>query len=276
MSAPEKKSTIRPPITWFGSKARLANKIIALFPNHHTYVDLFGGSGAVLLAKQRSAVEVYNDIDQGLFNLFRVLRDPDMSSKLLDACLMTLYAKSEFEFAAEPSEDPVESARRFIVRSRMSRAGLGAQWSFCVNDSVSGMSSAVRRWTAGIERLPAIRDRLCGVQIDASSWEAAIARYDNPNTLFYMDPPYSPDTRINGKYRHDFTQKDHKDFIESITALSGMAILSGYRNDLYDSLGWDRIDFSVPAWSSDKRSRRIESVWLSPRASMIRESACAI
>lgn len=85
---------VRSPVTWFGGKSRLASKIIAQFPEHHTYCEVFGGSGAVLLAKEPSKVEVFNDVDDSLVNLFRVLRDSELCRQLQRACESTLYARA--------------------------------------------------------------------------------------------------------------------------------------------------------------------------------------
>jgi hypothetical protein len=70
-------------------------------------------------------VEVYNDVDDSLVNLFHVLRDPALCRQLQTACEITLYARVEFDFAQEPTDDPVERARRFLVRQNMSYSGLG-------------------------------------------------------------------------------------------------------------------------------------------------------
>src|SRR5271166_1742362 len=98
------------PITWFGGKSRLAPRIIGYFPPHKTYVELFGGSAAVLLAKEPSPVEVFNDIDNQLFNLFRVLRDDRAFRRLQRGIELTLYSRAEFDLAKQESDDPVESA----------------------------------------------------------------------------------------------------------------------------------------------------------------------
>ena len=116
---------VRPPITFFGSKAKLARRIIALFPAHHTYVEPFAGSAAVLLAKEPSEVEVFNDPNADLVNLSRVLRDPILFQQLRDSAESTLYARAEFDLAGVMTEEPVERARRYLVRQRQSRGGLG-------------------------------------------------------------------------------------------------------------------------------------------------------
>jgi DNA adenine methylase len=104
------------PITWHGSKSKLAPRIVRHFPVYRTYCEPFGGSASVLLAKTPSRVEIFNDRNEELTNLFRVLRDPGSFAKLRRAVQNTLYARAEFELSKQKPDDPVEAARRFIVR----------------------------------------------------------------------------------------------------------------------------------------------------------------
>jgi DNA adenine methylase len=167
---------LKPPLSWHGGKSRFTAKIIALFQEHHTYCEVFGGSGAVLLAKRPSKVEIFNDVDDSLANLFRVIRNPRLCRQLQTACANTLYSRSEFKLAQEPVDDPVERARRFLVRQRMSRSGLGERWSWVVDDSRRGMASVVRRWQATVERLSALHQRLRTVQIEQADWREILDR----------------------------------------------------------------------------------------------------
>jgi len=194
---------VRPPVTFFGSKARSAKRIIAHFPHHVTYCDVFAGSAAVLLAKDASDVEVLNDANGDIVNLFRVLRDPSLFQQLKIIAEPTLYARAEFDLAGELAAEPVERARRFLVRQRQSRAGLGMQWGFCRADSKVNIASVVRRWQAGLERLPAVHARLQGVQIEMSDWRVIIDRYDSAETLHYLDPPYLPSVRVGSTCHAD-------------------------------------------------------------------------
>lgn len=266
---------VLPPITWLGGKSKLAPKITAFFPSHHTYCEPFGGSAAVLLAKTPSKVEVYNDLDGGLVNFFRVLRDPATFKQLQTAVEATLYARDEFKLAKSVGDDPVEAARRLFVRQRQSHGGLGLRWSYCVEDSNSGMSSAVRRWRAGVERLPAVHRRLRSVQIEQDDWRRILDRYDGPRTLFYLDPPYVPETRIGGEYQHELVPDDHADLVARLLTLQGMSVLSGYEHPAYDPLkaaGWARVEYHVPAYTSDTRTRRVESLWISPAVAAAKEA----
>lgn len=258
---------IAPPVTWFGGKAKLAPRIIGYFPAHQTYVEPFGGSAAVLLAKPPSPVEVYNDVDGDLVNLFRVLRDPESFEKLRQGVDLTLYAREEFELALQPASDPIEAARRFLVRQRQSHGGHGRRWSYSIEDARGGMASSVRRWIAGVERLPDIHKRLRTVQIERDDWRVLMRRFDSAETLFYFDPPYQPDTRVDGEYAHELSAADHESMVKTLLQTPAMVVLSGYAHPAYmplEQAGWQRIDMDVPAYSSSERSRRIESLWLSP------------
>ena len=59
---------------WHGGKFHLADKFISLFPDHVSYIEVFGGSGTILLSKPRSYIEVFNDIDSHVYNLFKQIR----------------------------------------------------------------------------------------------------------------------------------------------------------------------------------------------------------
>lgn len=258
---------LRSPLNYFGSKSRIAPSIVKHFPTHHTFVDVFGGSASILLAKAPSPVEVYNDIDGDLVNFFRVLQDPETYSKLCWALSYTFHSRAEFELAKQKTTDPVEAARRFIVRQRQSFGGKGYEWSYSVHKSINGMASVARRWQQGIEALPAARNRFHGVQIEHADWQEVMLRFDTPETLFYCDPPYHPEARVSGRYRHEFTIEDHEQFIAFLPAIRGMVVLSGYQTETYKALeraGWKRKDFTMQTHSSDFRSRRVESLWLSP------------
>ncbi|HUA14790.1 MAG TPA: DNA adenine methylase [Verrucomicrobiae bacterium] len=266
---------LRSPLNYFGSKSRIASRIVKHFPNHHTFVDVFGGSAAVLLAKPPSAVEVYNDIDGDLVNFFRVLQDPDSYAKLCWALSHTLHSRAEFELAKQKTDDPVEAARRFMVRQRQSFGGKGYEWSYSVQKSIGGIASVARRWQQGVEVLPAAKTRFHGVQIEQADWREVMLRYDTPNTLFFCDPPYHPEVRVSGKYRHEFTARDHEQFVAFLPIIRGMVVLSGYQTDAYKALehaGWKRKDFVLRTHSSDFRSRRVESLWLSPACARGAES----
>ncbi len=105
-----------PALRYHGGKFRLASWIMQFFPEHTCYVEPFGGAAGVLLQKPRSYAEVYNDLDGDVVNFFRVLRCPVLSAALTEAVSLTPYARSEFDTAWIPTDDPVERARRIAIR----------------------------------------------------------------------------------------------------------------------------------------------------------------
>ena len=255
------------PLNWFGGKTKAGPQIVRHFPSHRTYVEPFGGSAAVLLAKDPAKVEIYNDIDGELINFFRVVRDSKLCSRLQAAADNTPYSRAEFELAKQASDDPVESARRFIVRQRMSFGGMGRDWCYSVRNSRKGTAAAIRRWRWGVDALPAIHQRFKNVQIECAEWRDVMSRYDSPETLFYLDPPYVPETRVAGTYRHELTQDDHGELVACLLSVRGMVMLSGYRHQTYNPLeraGWARIDYPTCTHVRGSLTRRMECLWLSP------------
>lgn len=109
----------RPALRWHGGKWRLAPWVLRHFPAHRTYVEPFGGAASVLLRKERAYAEVYNDLDGEVVGLFRVLQNDDAAARLMRLLEMTPFARAEFRLAYEPTDDPVERARRLIIRAFM-------------------------------------------------------------------------------------------------------------------------------------------------------------
>lgn len=255
------------PLNWFGGKSKLASQIVKHFPSHRTYCEPFGGSAAVLFAKEPAKVEVYNDIDGELVNFFRVLRHPQLCAKLYAAAENTLYARAEFELAKQKCADPVEAARRFLVRHRMSFGGNGQNWCYSVGTSRRGTAAAIRRWRWGVESLPAIHNRLKHVQIECSDWRGILERFDGVDTLFFLDPPYVPATRVAGTYRYELSHDNHRELVAFLLTVRGMVVVSGYAHETYDALesaGWARIEYPTCTHVSGSLTRRAECLWLSP------------
>jgi len=135
----------RPLLRWHGGKWRLAPWVIQHFPPHGIYVEPFGGAASVLLRKLRARAEVWNDLDGTLVNLFRVLRS-ERAGELIRALALTPFAREEYEDASEVAGDPVEEARRLVVRSFM---GHGS------DSSNRAVSSGFRKSTTRHGSIPA-------------------------------------------------------------------------------------------------------------------------
>ena len=259
-----------PVLRYHGGKWKVAPWIIGHFPPHRIYVEVFGGGAGVLLRKWPSEVEVYNDVDGDVVNFFRVLREqPETLARLVS---MTPYARAELESAWEPCEDPVEQARRFLVRSWLSIGGPTTQWRSGFRFRREKTRSLLERWNALPEIILSTAERLKRVIIEQADYRRILKRYDSPETLFYCDPPYHPDTRsqwgrFQKAYRFEFSEDDHRALAEALHAVRGMVVLSGYAHPLYERLyerqGWARFD--LPTVNQNGR-RVVESLWLNPSA----------
>lgn len=260
------------PLNWYGGKARLAPWIHDHLPPHHRYVEVFGGGAAVLFSKPPSPIEIYNDLDDGLVGFFRVLRDPVLFPVFVYRIQLVPYSRAEFyrfkQTWQEP-DDPVERAVRWFSVARWSFSGdWGHSWGFDLEKP-----SVIARWLSVVRELPDFHQRLQSVFIEHDDWRAILDRYDLPETCWYLDPPYVPDTWENKSYRHRMTRADHQELVDRLLTLQGMILLSGYASDFYRPLehaGWHRLERHVALRAGNLRLRphetRQECLWINPQA----------
>lgn len=246
----------------------LAPWILGHLPAHRVYVEPFGGAASVLLRKARSYAEIYNDLDVSVVNLFGVLRGP-RAAELVEAIRLTPFARDEFMAAYQDAADPVERARRLIVRSFMGFGSNGHNRStgFRANSNRSGTTPA-HDWASYPDALAAVIERLRGVVIENRDACAVMAAHDGAETLHYVDPPYVFSTRadLSKDYAHEMTDGDHVRLLDFLQTLKGMVVLSGYPHPLYDQRleGWRRIERAALA---DGARKRTEVLWKNPAAS---------
>lgn len=266
----------RPVLRYHGGKFRLAPWIIGHFPPHRCYVEPFGGAAGVLVQKDRSYAEVYNDIDGDIVNLFRVLRDPGKCVRLIDLLLLTPYARDEFDAAYEASGDPVERARRTLVRAEMGFGSAGAtkgRTGFRI-DTRRKYGTAQDLWTRFPEALALVCERLQGVMIENRPAIDVIRQHDAVDTLIYVDPPYMHETRSGGikqarGYAYEMRNSDHAELLATLNDCAGMVVLSGYATDMYvEALkGWSVATTSARISAGRGTALRTESLWLNPACS---------
>jgi DNA adenine methylase len=253
---------------WYGGKFSHLDWLLPFLPKCHHYCEPFSGSAAVLLNREPSPVETYNDIDGDVANFFRVLRNSP--NELARALSLTPFSREEFFEALNihTSDSQIEKARKFYVRARQARSGLAqtatlGRWANCKNTSRSGMSGVVSRWLGGVRVLEEIAERLIAVQIENRPALEIISLYDGIETLFYCDPPYLHATRGDAKaYSFEMSEKEHRALARSLTACRGKVVLSGYRHELMDELyrGWNRYDAPEKVCHTTKGMRQ-ESIW---------------
>jgi DNA adenine methylase len=255
---------------WYGGKFSHLNWLLPLLPKCHHYCEPFAGSAAVLLNRDPSPVETYNDLDGEVVNFFRVLRD--RHEELIRIIALTPFSREEYRLAICGSTDgisEVELARRFYIKARQTRTGLAqtasiGRWANCKQSSCSGMSNVVSRWLGGVRALDDIAQRLIRVQIESRPAIDVIRLYDDPGTLFYCDPPYLHATRGDPKAYGNFemNEDDHREFAEVVNECSGKVAVSGYDHPLMDELfpRWLKIVGKVKIIHSTKGTRQ-EVLW---------------
>lgn len=272
----------RPVVRYHGGKWKLAPWIISHFPEHRIYVEPFCGGASVLMRKPRCYSECINDLNGEIVNLFSVLRDPQQSEKLRQALYLTPFAKSEFNEAYQPTEDPFEQARRTIIKAFMgfgsasitAKSGRAAGFrpgsnfyftpntGFRANSNRSGTVPA-HDWANYPDCIPAITERLRGVVIENKAAVNVMLQHDTDKTLHYVDPPYPASTRDKGSdYSHEMTDDDHREMAAVLRSLKGKVVLSGYPCELYDQelfQDWRRVERPHLA---DGARKRTEVLWM--------------
>jgi DNA adenine methylase len=264
---------LKSPIAWYGGKAYYAEWLIDRFPSHRVYVEPFGGAANVLLRKPCSEVEVYNDIDDRVVNLFRVIRDPAQFEQLRLLLDLTPYARGEFAnlLTLPPTDDPVENARRFFAGCRQARGGIGmsklspSAWATSKRTRRE-MAEPVSKYLSAIDGLSDVAARFRTVLIESRPAIALIHQYDGEDTFFYLDPPYMPETRHGNKaatYAHEMSPDDHAALLDVLLAIKGKVMLSGYDAPLYgDKLRtWRREELKTKAHMSNSGEERVEVIW---------------
>lgn len=262
----------RPVLRYFGSKWRIAPFILKHFPRHTTYVEPFGGGASVLLRKPRATVEVYNDINSEIVNLLRILRDPEAARRLRELCTLTPFASDELACSFAEHDDPVERARRMLVRSwfglGQDTATAGRKNYSTLNTRLSeGAKNYAELWAGWPDQIPAFVGRLAGVIIENKDAIDVIDRFDSKSTLIYADPPYVAQSRGRGGYADEMTDAQHEALAESLRAASGFVVISGYASELYDALyrDWPCVQIEASAHNlGGAESRRTEVLWMNP------------
>ena len=261
---------------YFGSKKRLAVHIAKMLPPHNAWVEAFCGSAAVTMAKKPAPIEIINDADSQIVNVFRQLREH--YAELIRLVELTPYAREEFQQAYKSigNGNGLEQARRFLVASMMTVNGaVGSNGSGFKHSGFSysqayvrnGQEARVSRWNSLPDRLRRVVDRLKGIRIEQRDARELFKMFLNrPASLVYLDPPYLMD-RDHG-YKVDANEKNfHKELLELCCRARCMVLVSGYDNPLYNSFltkrrGWERV--SIETHTRDTRGKdfsRTEVLW---------------
>lgn len=255
---------MRSVLNYPGGKRRIASWIIKHMPDHHSYLEPYFGCGAVLFGKAPSAIETINDLDDDVVNFFRVIKDPESRKELQDWINYTPYARKIYENAySEEPKDEIERAGYFAVRSMQSHAFRLAEKSGWKKD-VYGRENAyaVKYWNELPESIAEMAVKLKQVQIENCPALKLIRAFDHENVLMYLDPPYVMSTRGGRKqYRHEMSDQEHMELLETITSSKAKIMISGYDCELYDFYigDWNKVQIAARTQSNKER---IETLWM--------------
>ncbi len=253
-----------------GSKWRIANFIISHFPAHHSYLEPFFGSGAVLFHKAASNIETVNDLSGDVVNLFRVIREAP--EELARQIAFTPYSRAEYEAAWESEpKDAIEKARLFLIKSCQGHGFRCNEKTGWKND-VIGREKAycVKDWNRLSGSIIEVASRLKQVQIEQMDAGKLIKRFNYPGVLIYADPPYLLSTRSREQYSYEMTsEEEHVRLLEILLQHKGDAIISGYDNELYNKTlkNWSKAKIQSNA---DGGLYRREVLWMNFKEKQIK------
>lgn len=244
-----------------GAKNRIAPWICEYIPKHEVYLEPYFGSGAVFFNKTPARIETLNDRDGNVVNYFRIVRE--QQRELAAALAQTPYSRDEYYLACEfnPDDSDIEKARKFAVRCWM---GFG-----CSNLYRNGFRTSqqknsphtTKEWRSLPERLEEASERLKNAQIENLMAIELIKRYDTEDVFMYVDPPYLHGTRKNYLYLYEMENKEHEELLKLLAGHPGKVLLSGYDNDMYNSMlpGWNKVQKRTQA---EAGIPRIETLWM--------------
>lgn len=263
---------INTPFGYFGSKNKIALQLCSELPPHNCWVEVFCGSASLTLRKSPAQIEIINDIDKEIINLFEQLRNNH--EELCRLIALTPYAEQELIDARIAVKDlsNVERARRFLVQSMMAINGVFGEerGGFSYSDSYTrnDRDARVNRWYNLPERLTLVVERLKDVRVENKDARKLIKRYlDRPATLLYLDPPYLGE-RTKGYTVDANDEAFHKELLELANQANCMIFISGYENELYDLIlseqkGWSKKTIETTTTDSKGNSHdRTEVLWM--------------
>jgi len=257
------------PVRYFGSKGGFYNKILEHFPNedYDTYIEPYGGTYIVGLKSEPANIEIYNDLENNIYSLYKVISDKELFKQFKEKCDLALYCEELRKECKENLKDEnlslVERAFNFFYVNRTSHNGIGG---FSMNSHIRrGMSKAVSDYLSTIDKLSELHNRLSRVIVTNVDGVKLINKYNTPNVFLYCDPPYHWSTRTGARYKVDMNDEEQEKFIESVIKSNSKILISGYECDLYNKLtenGFTKIQFEVKTIDGNfKKKTKVETLW---------------
>lgn len=241
-----------------GAKNRIAPWIVGHIPPHKVYCEPFLGSGAVFLNKEPAYNEILNDIDDDIYNFFKIVREQSEEfSRLIDA---TPYSRIEYSnsFNDEPISE-LEKARRFAVKCWQG-FGCGNKYKNGYRRGIGDTSpNPAKAWAKLPDTIQLAAERLKNAQIEHKDALELIKDLCGKDTFIYIDPPYLQDTRKKYLYNHEMTDEQHAELLQIVKESDCKIMISAYENELYDNVlvDWKKEHKSTTSECSRKRTETL-------------------
>lgn len=256
-----------------GSKWNIARQLVELIPSHHSYVEPFFGSGAVLFNKNPSAIETVNDLDSEVTNLFQCIqRDPERLARIV---MITPFSREIYDkqfgcdFETTLYIDSFQRAAGFLIRCWQGHGYRTNGYKVGWKNDVQGRERmyALWNWYRLPEWIIEIAERLRMVQIENRPALEVIKRFNHENVFMYLDPPYLLDTRTGKQYMYEMTDADHEELLKDLLQSKAKIMISGYESEMYNDYlhGWEKRQFKSCA---EHAGTRTEIVWMNYRQDM--------
>lgn len=242
-----------------GAKNRLAEWIVSFIPYHQVYLEPFFGSGAVFFNKPASKIETINDIDNNVYNLFKVIRNnPDELAKILE---MTPYSRAEYDnsYVENIPETDMERARKFLVRCWMGFGNSNVYKNGFRSSQQSRSPCTTKHWNQLPERILLASERLKNAQIENLDALELLIRYNTDDVFVYMDPPYLNTLRKGYLYNNEMSEKEHIRLLEMVIHHPAKFLISGYDSDIYNYYlkNWNTAEKETQAEQGLKRREKL-------------------
>lgn len=224
---------MKTPITYYGGKQQLVDKIVAMIPQHKVYIEPFFGGGAVFFAKEPSFLEIINDINDNVVTFYRVLQNEDLFKQLQAMIQSTLFAEAVFLQAKTiwngywPASDVERAWAVWVVCNYSFNATPhgGWKWDNGTGGSHSGIIAAHKR-NAFTEEL---FTRIQYAQISCMDAVSVLQERNQKDCFAYIDPPY---IGCSQKHYHGYKEADFRRLLNELERFDGKFLLSTYANDI--------------------------------------------
>jgi DNA adenine methylase len=239
-----REDLVKAPFSYPGGKNTGLPNILPHLPNTDYYCEPFGGSGVVLLARKPCKNEVFNDRYSGVTDFYKCVKDRVLLERLLGWLDMTQHSREMFVDARdtwENASDPVERAGKWFYMTVNSFQSYGRHF----GRSKTAANRFAMNLPSRLSGFWPVHYRLQGVTIENQDWRQMFADFDHHSRVWYLDPPYVPDStgsNLGGMYKHLMSRNDHTEMCERIFRLEGYVALSGYPNDIYSKYPWDKVE----------------------------------